>query len=99
MTTNAPYFDEPPCATTDNAHLFTLAGDPETPEHWVTERARNVCRACPFMARCQAHALKHDERWGVWGALSRYDRDRIRKREAARRQALIDARAQERVSA
>jgi len=98
MTTDMPYFDEPPCATTDNAHLFTLAGD-DGAERWLTERARNVCRACPFMARCRNHALSNDERWGVWGALTRNDRDRLRKREAAQRQALIDARTQERVSA
>jgi WhiB family redox-sensing transcriptional regulator len=98
MTFSVPLFDDPPCATTDYAQLFTLAGDDHV-ERWVTERARDVCRACPFMMRCRSYAIRNEEAWGVWGALSRVERERVRKREAAKRQAAIDARAMERVSA
>ena len=49
-----------------------------------TAAARTVCAACPVRAAspvraaCLAHALAHDEPWGVWGGLTTRERVLIR---------------------
>ena len=37
-------------------------------------RAKNVCRACPVVAQCRAHALAVHEPYGVWGGLTADER-------------------------
>jgi len=39
-----------------------------------TAAARAVCAACPVRAACLAHALAHDEPWGIWGGLTTRER-------------------------
>ena len=39
-----------------------------------TPAARAVCAACPVRAACLAHALAHDEPWGMWGGLTTRER-------------------------
>lgn len=55
------------------------------PEHWMDDRpgrptaaARAVCGACPVRTACLAHALAHDEPWGMWGGLT--TRERVGRR-------------------
>lgn len=38
------------------------------------ERAKEVCRRCPVMSSCRAHALKAAEPYGVWGGLGEHER-------------------------
>jgi WhiB family transcriptional regulator, redox-sensing transcriptional regulator len=42
------------------------------------ERAREVCRSCPFLDHCSEYAIAHEAE-GVWGATSPQQRDRIRR--------------------
>jgi WhiB family transcriptional regulator, redox-sensing transcriptional regulator len=37
-------------------------------------RAKMICRVCPVIAECRAHALRADEPYGVWGGLSATER-------------------------
>ena len=37
--------------------------------------AKAVCRQCPVMMRCRAHALASHEPYGVWGAMSEHERE------------------------
>jgi WhiB family redox-sensing transcriptional regulator len=39
--------------------------------------AKAVCRSCPVLRQCRTHALAVREPYGIWGGLSRPDRDRI----------------------
>jgi WhiB family redox-sensing transcriptional regulator len=47
--------------------------------------AKRVCKGedgapvCPVKKECLAHALNHDERFGVWGGTSERERRRLRK--------------------
>lgn len=41
------------------------------------EQAKQVCRACPVVARCRDHALSVRETHGVWGAMSARDRAKV----------------------
>lgn len=40
------------------------------------ERAKQICRSCPVLTRCRAHALATREPHGVWGAMSASERAR-----------------------
>lgn len=37
-----------------------------------------VCQTCPVTAACLAYALRHDERFGIWGGRSERERRRLR---------------------
>jgi WhiB family redox-sensing transcriptional regulator len=37
-------------------------------------RAKEMCRRCPVMAECRAHALNAVESYGIWGGLSASER-------------------------
>ncbi len=52
----------------------------QAPAEWMddepglpTAAARAVCAACPVRAACLAHALAHDEPWGMWGGLTTWE--------------------------
>ena len=44
-------------------------------------RAKEMCRQCPVMAQCRAHALEVGEPYGIWGGLSETERELLLKRE------------------
>lgn len=51
------------------------------PDEWMddqpalpTAAARTVCAACPVRTACVAHALAHEEPWGMWGGLTTRER-------------------------
>jgi WhiB family redox-sensing transcriptional regulator len=43
------------------------------------EKAKRVCRSCPVLTTCRAHALAVPERFGVWGAMTARERSRAIK--------------------
>jgi WhiB family redox-sensing transcriptional regulator len=47
----------------------------------LAEPAKEVCRRCPVRVECLEYALAHDERYGVWGATSARERQRLRRRQ------------------
>jgi WhiB family redox-sensing transcriptional regulator len=44
--------------------------------------ALKVCALCPVRVECLEYALLNDERWGVWGGLTAYQRCRKRRPDA-----------------
>ena len=45
--------------------------------------AVKICKACPVMYQCLAHALARSEKYGIWGGLSEQQRERLRRGRAA----------------
>ena len=78
-------YDEPPypphwtelarCAEVDNALFFPEKGG-------SVREAKAVCHRCEVRSECLEYALKHEERFGIWGGLS----ERERRQESRRRQ-------------
>jgi WhiB family redox-sensing transcriptional regulator len=57
--------------------------DPETfyPEKGgSTREAKRICGRCEVKAECLEYALKHDERYGIWGGLSDRERRRLKRK-------------------
>jgi WhiB family redox-sensing transcriptional regulator len=46
-------------------------------------RAKNVCRSCPVLAQCRAHALTVHEPYGIWGGLTVGERNEQIRANAA----------------
>jgi hypothetical protein len=57
------------CAQTDPEAFFPDNGGP-------TKAAKRICQGCEVRVQCLAYALKHRERYGVWGGLSERERRR-----------------------
>lgn len=63
-------------------HTFDIAGDEYDS---LTEMAAQfVCSQCPLLEQCRAYGLDNAELWGVWGGLTRNDRERISRGETQR---------------
>jgi WhiB family redox-sensing transcriptional regulator len=52
-------------------------GERGTARHQREIRVKAVCRSCPVLRQCRTHALAVREPYGVWGGLSRHERDLI----------------------
>ena len=79
-----PWADSANCATTDPDLFFELSTTryAHVSSKEAAEResaAKAVCRRCPVRAECRAYALAHPELDGIWGAMTRRERERARK--------------------
>jgi WhiB family redox-sensing transcriptional regulator len=68
-----------------------LGVDPDLffPERGASTReAKAVCHGCEVRLDCLEYALRHGEKFGIWGGLSERERRRVRRERAlARRRA------------
>lgn len=60
------------CAQTDPEEFFPERGGSARP-------AKSVCAQCPVRQECLEYALENDERFGIWGGLSEYERRPLRR--------------------
>jgi WhiB family redox-sensing transcriptional regulator len=44
-----------------------------------TRQAKKICGSCEVRQTCLEYALKHDERFGIWGGTSERERRKLRK--------------------
>lgn len=61
------------CAQTDPEAFFPEKGG-------STREAKGVCKNCDVRQECLEYALKHDERYGIWGGLSERERRKLKRR-------------------
>lgn len=71
--------EDPACAAPDAAVIFELAGTMHGAQRIIRE-AKRVCRGCPYIAGCAEWAISNNERWGVWGGMSIFERRREMRR-------------------
>jgi WhiB family redox-sensing transcriptional regulator len=73
----APWRNQAACRDEDPELFFPMPG-----QHHAVAAARAICHRCPVKAAC-AEAGK-DERYGIWGGTTVYDRDVRLARDKAR---------------
>lgn len=63
----------------DDLPLF-YPNDHDTPEQRrrSERKAKALCNSCPHQVDCLAWALESNQRWGIWGGLTSYTRERLR---------------------
>lgn len=71
------------CAQTDPEAFFVEKGG-------STKEAKKVCMSCDVRIECLDYALRHEERFGIWGGLSERERKRLAERSAHAGQSLTD---------
>ena len=47
-----------------------------------TKEAKAVCGGCEVKSECLEYALRHGEKFGIWGGMSERERRRIRRQRA-----------------
>jgi WhiB family redox-sensing transcriptional regulator len=60
------------CAEVDPVIFF-----PEIGENPLA--AKKVCMACNVRVQCLEYSLKNNERFGIWGGLTEFDRRKLRR--------------------
>ena len=73
---SAGWREDAQCGQTDPEAFFPDKGQPARP-------AKAVCRHCPVRTECLDAALDRDEKFGIWGGLSRQERVALKRRRAA----------------
>lgn len=67
------WFERALCAQTDPEAFFPEKGG-------STREAKQICSGCEVRSQCLEYALGHDERFGIWGALSERERRQLKRR-------------------
>ena len=52
-----------------------------------TRRAKAICAACEVKPQCLAFAIRHGEKFGIWGGMSERERRRVRRERVVDRRA------------
>ena len=60
------------CAQADPEAFFPERGTPTT-------NPKTICAACDVQADCLGYALRHNEKYGIWGGTSPKERQRLRR--------------------
>jgi len=68
------------CRGVDSAMFFHPDGERGRARAQREMRAKEMCRQCPVVAQCRAHALAVGEPYGIWGGLSESERELLLKR-------------------
>lgn len=66
------WMDEAICAQTDPELFFPEKGG-------STLSAKTICDGCQVVDECLDYALRHDERFGIWGGLSERERRKLKR--------------------
>jgi WhiB family redox-sensing transcriptional regulator len=62
------------CRGMDSATFFHPAAERNSAREKRIAKAKAVCRACPAIQECLAHALRVQEPYGIWGGQSEDER-------------------------
>ncbi|GAA1240218.1 hypothetical protein GCM10009665_33850 [Kitasatospora nipponensis] len=62
------------CRGADDSLFFHPAGERNPAHDDRDAAAKTVCARCPVRAACLEHALRTDERYGIWGGLTAEER-------------------------
>ena len=66
------------CREQDSALFFNPEGERGPTRERRDDAAKAICLGCPVLRDCRAHALAIDGLHGVWGGMSRADRDDLK---------------------
>ena len=72
-----PWQEAAACRGEDSTWFFAAYDEQRRSRLHREARAKAVCARCPVMQLCRDHALRVEEPWGIWGALTEEERAEI----------------------
>ena len=78
-----PWQDVAACRGEDSTWFFPADAEQRRSRIRREARAKAVCAQCPVMQLCRDHALRVEEPWGIWGALTEEERAEILLRQTS----------------
>jgi WhiB family redox-sensing transcriptional regulator len=72
---SSDWSDSAACMTQDPEHFFS-----ETSKS--IQAAKQLCSTCTVKVDCLDYALENDEQFGIWGGLTRHERNRLQKSDS-----------------
>lgn len=72
-----PWQDDAACRGDPSGLFFPVEPERRGARARREARAKAVCRGCPVLELCREHALRVDEPWGIWGALTEEERAQL----------------------
>ena len=75
------------CRGVDSSMFFHPDGERGRARTHRELQAKKMCRQCPVITQCRAHALQVGEPYGIWGGLSESERELMLKGSVRRRTA------------
>lgn len=80
---NDTWIHDAACKDMDTDVFFRSSGIVENRLH--DQEAKEVCWLCPVQEDCLDHALRANERFGIWGGLDEQERRKIKRDARAKR--------------
>ncbi len=76
-------YENPLCAEIGGDFWFPERDDPENRKLLDPSYAKSICRSCIHRTECAQWGIKN-ERFGIWGGLTEYERTLLRTRSNIR---------------
>jgi WhiB family redox-sensing transcriptional regulator len=76
-------YENPLCAEIGGDFWFPERDDPENRKLLDPSYAKSICRSCIHKTECAQWGIKN-ERFGIWGGLTEYERTLLRRRSNIR---------------
>ncbi len=76
-------YENPLCAEIGGDFWFPERDDPENRKLLDPSYAKSICRSCIHRSECAQWGIKN-ERFGIWGGLTEYERTLLRTRSKIR---------------
>jgi hypothetical protein len=76
-------YENPLCAEIGGDFWFPERDDPENRKLLDPSYAKSICRSCIHKTECAQWGIKN-ERFGIWGGLTEYERTLLRTRSNIR---------------
>jgi hypothetical protein len=76
-------YENPLCAEIGGDFWFPERDDPENRKLLDPSYAKSICRSCIHRTECAQWGIKN-ERFGIWGGLTEYERTLLRTRSKIR---------------
>lgn len=65
------------CRQESPEHFFGSENESRDTRLRRERQAKQICQSCPVLLRCRAHALNTREKYGIWGATTPIERQRL----------------------
>jgi WhiB family redox-sensing transcriptional regulator len=75
LLSNWDWQEQAACRGMNSSAFYSPQGERGHKRREREDAARRICHGCAVVEQCAAMAMRHRERYGVWGGMSPRERD------------------------